>query len=77
MGDDHVTQAVLSDGQTLDVDFVITGIGIRPNTALAEAAGLAIDNGIRTDMFGKTSAPHVWAAGDCASIPNGRDTHPP
>tara|TARA_B110000908_G_scaffold77006_1_gene92663 strand:- start:4674 stop:5879 length:1206 start_codon:yes stop_codon:yes gene_type:complete len=72
VADDHVTQAVLSDGQTLDVDFVITGIGIRPNTALAEAAGLAIDNGIRTDMFGKTSAPHIWAAGDCASFPMGK-----
>lgn len=71
VGDDHVTQAVLSDDQTLDVDFVITGIGIRPNAALAEAAGLAIDNGINTDAFGKTSAPHIWAAGDCASFPIG------
>jgi 3-phenylpropionate/trans-cinnamate dioxygenase ferredoxin reductase subunit len=71
VGEDHVTQAVLSDGQTLDVDFVITGIGIRPNTALAEATGLEIENGIRTDAFGKTSAPNVWAAGDCASFPMG------
>ncbi|MEP5757799.1 MAG: FAD-dependent oxidoreductase [Litoreibacter sp.] len=71
VGTDHVTQAVLSDGQTLDVDFVITGIGVRPNTALAEVAGFAIDNGIHTDAFGKTSAPNVWAAGDCASFPIG------
>jgi 3-phenylpropionate/trans-cinnamate dioxygenase ferredoxin reductase subunit len=71
LGDDHVAQAVLSDGQTLELDLVITGIGIRPNIALAEDAGLAIDNGIQTDAFGKTSAPHIWAAGDCASFPMG------
>ncbi len=71
VGEGHVNQAVLSDGQTLDVDFVITGIGIRPNTALADAAGLAIDNGISTDAFGQTSAANVWAAGDCASFPIG------
>lgn len=71
MGDTEVTQAVLSDGQTLDVDFVITGIGIRPNTALAQSAGLTIDNGISTDAFGKTSVADIWAAGDCASFPLG------
>ena len=71
MGEDHVSQAVLSDGQLLDVDFVVTGIGIRPNTALADTAGLAIDNGISTDAFGQTSAVNVWAAGDCASFPIG------
>ncbi|MBU2865779.1 NAD(P)/FAD-dependent oxidoreductase [Pacificibacter marinus] len=70
-GDDHVTQAVLSTGETLDVDFVIAGIGIRPNTALAEAAGVKIKNGISTDAFGATSDPHIWAAGDCASFPIG------
>ncbi|MBU2936451.1 MULTISPECIES: NAD(P)/FAD-dependent oxidoreductase [Pacificibacter] len=70
-GDDHVTQAVLSTGEILDVDFVIAGIGIRPNTALAEAAGVQIENGISTDAFGATSDPHIWAAGDCASFPIG------
>jgi 3-phenylpropionate/trans-cinnamate dioxygenase ferredoxin reductase subunit len=70
-GDDHVKQAVLSDGSTLDVDFVIVGIGIRPNIALAENAGLTIEDGIRTDSFGATSAAHIWAAGDCASFPIG------
>ena len=68
-GDGHVSGAVLSDGSALDVDFVIVGVGIAPGSDLAEAAGLAIDNGIRTDLLGRTSDPAVWAAGDCASLP--------
>ncbi|MCT8159227.1 NAD(P)/FAD-dependent oxidoreductase [Pseudoruegeria sp. SHC-113] len=68
-GEGRVSAAELSDGTTLAVDFVIVGIGIRPNVALAEAAGLAIENGIRTDETGRTSAPNIWAAGDCASFP--------
>ena len=69
-GEGAVTGAVLSDGTELDVDFVIVGVGIAPGTALAEAAGIEIDNGIATDMQGRTSVPHVWAAGDCASFPH-------
>ncbi|MCF7746618.1 pyridine nucleotide-disulfide oxidoreductase [Sulfitobacter sp. M39] len=68
-GDTHVTGAALSDGTTLDVDFVIVGVGIGAATALADAAGIVNDNGIMTDTHGRTSAPHVWAAGDCASFP--------
>lgn len=67
--DGRVTGAVLTDGSTLEVDFVIVGVGIAPGTALAEAAGLEIDNGIRTDAQGRTSDPAIWAAGDCASFP--------
>jgi len=48
---------------------VIAGVGILPATALAEAAGITLDNGIATDALGQTSAPHVWSAGDCASFP--------
>ncbi|MDU8912619.1 NAD(P)/FAD-dependent oxidoreductase [Aestuariicoccus sp. MJ-SS9] len=68
-GDGAVTAAELSDGSTLPVDFVIAGVGIQPDTALAEAAGLKIENGIKTDARGRTSDPHIWAAGDCASFP--------
>ncbi|MCK0139829.1 FAD-dependent oxidoreductase [Aliiroseovarius sp. F47248L] len=68
-GDGRVTGAVLSDGSMLDVDFVVAGVGIVPGTALAEAAGLEIDNGIKTDAHGRTSDPVIWAAGDCASFP--------
>ncbi|SIS58009.1 3-phenylpropionate/trans-cinnamate dioxygenase ferredoxin reductase subunit [Roseivivax lentus] len=67
----RVTGAELSDGTTLALDFVIAGVGIAPETGLAEAAGLAIDNGIRTDARGRTSEPNIWAAGDCASFPLG------
>jgi 3-phenylpropionate/trans-cinnamate dioxygenase ferredoxin reductase component len=69
LGDAHVTGVRLADGRELPADFVILGIGIRPATDLAEAAGLVLDNGIATDSQGRTSDPHIWAAGDCASFP--------
>lgn len=70
-GDSRVTGAVLKDGRVLPADFVIVGMGVVPNTHLAELAGLVIDNGIATDGFGRTSDPSIWAAGDCASFPHG------
>lgn len=69
-GDDRVRNAELTDGTMLDVDFVIVGVGITPDTKLAEAAGLEIENGIRTDAYGRTSDPSIYAAGDCASFPH-------
>ena len=71
VGEARVTAAQLSTGKEIPVDFVIVGVGIQPASRLAEAAGLAIDNGIRTDSHGRTSDPHIWAAGDCASFPHG------
>ena len=67
-GEGRVSGADLADGSHIDVDFAIIGIGITPGQALAEAAGLTIDNGIATDDHGRTSAPAIWAAGDCASF---------
>jgi 3-phenylpropionate/trans-cinnamate dioxygenase ferredoxin reductase subunit len=69
IGEGHVTGATLTDGSEIDVDFVIVGVGIQPATALAEAAGLTLDNGIKVDAAGRTSDPHIWSAGDCASFP--------
>ncbi|MEM9059546.1 MAG: FAD-dependent oxidoreductase [Pseudomonadota bacterium] len=69
LGDKAVTGARLTDGTELDLDFAIVGVGISPATALAESAGLAVENGIRTDDRGRTSDPAIWAAGDCASLP--------
>ncbi|MFV0491658.1 MAG: NAD(P)/FAD-dependent oxidoreductase [Pseudorhodobacter sp.] len=68
-GTDHVTGAVLSTGQEIAADLVIVGVGITPNTRLAEQAGLIIDNGIAVDDLGRSSDPNIWAAGDCASFP--------
>ena len=69
IGTVHVSAARLTDGREIPADFVMVGVGITPATTLAAAAGIALDNGIATDAQGHTSAPHVWAAGDCASFP--------
>ena len=67
-GDGRVTSVRLADGRSLPTDLVILGIGVAPETGLAEAAGLMIDNGIACDAQGRTSDPAIWAAGDCASF---------
>ncbi len=64
----RVTEALLTDGTRLPVDFAIVGVGIAPATRLAQQAGLAVNNGIVTDALGRTSDPHIWAAGDCATL---------
>ncbi|SCB36223.1 NAD(P)/FAD-dependent oxidoreductase [Rhizobium hainanense] len=61
-------KAVLDNGSSLIIDGVVAGIGVRPNTELAEAAGLKVDGGIVVDEFGCTTDPLIWAAGDCASF---------
>lgn len=68
-GDGKVSGAVLSDGQEIEIDFAIVGVGITPAVGLAELAGVEVDNGIKTDALGRTSDPSIWAAGDCASFP--------
>jgi 3-phenylpropionate/trans-cinnamate dioxygenase ferredoxin reductase subunit len=55
-------------GHEIEVDGVVAGIGITPNTALAEAAGLKVANGIEVDELLCTSAPGVYAAGDVANF---------
>ncbi|MFZ5607948.1 MAG: FAD-dependent oxidoreductase [Pseudomonadota bacterium] len=60
----------LSDGSTLAVDAVLLGVGVKPRTALAQAAGLAVEDGIRVDAGLRTSAPGVYAAGDVARYPH-------
>ncbi len=71
LGEGRVTGARLSDGTEVPADLVLVGVGIVPDTKLAESAGIEVENGIVVDVFGRTSAPHVWAAGDCASFPHG------
>ena len=69
LGETHVTGARLTNGEEIAADFVIVGVGIQPDTRLAEKADVALDNGIAVDALGRTSVPHIWAAGDCASFP--------
>ena len=60
----------LSDGSSLQVDAVVAGLGVVPNTELARKAGLAVNNGIGVDDHLKTSDPDIYAAGDVAAFPS-------
>jgi 3-phenylpropionate/trans-cinnamate dioxygenase ferredoxin reductase subunit len=60
----------LADGTAVEVDVVVAGVGAVPDTALAERAGLATDDGILVDARLATSAPDVFGAGDCARFPH-------
>lgn len=66
----RVGGALLVDGSEVAADFALIGIGVAPETALAAAAGLAVDNGVQVDGGGRTSDPAIFAAGDCASFPH-------
>ncbi|MCD9876321.1 NAD(P)/FAD-dependent oxidoreductase [Streptomyces guryensis] len=57
----------LTDGTHLDADVVIVGVGITPNTGLAQQAGLEVDDGVRVDEHLRTSHPDIYAAGDVAN----------
>lgn len=66
-GDDAVTAVVTSTGATLEADMVIVGVGVQPDVALAERAGLEVLNGIVCNERLQTSDPDVFAAGDVAN----------
>lgn len=69
--DDGVTVR-LEDGTEIEADVAVVGVGVSPRTALAEAAGLEVDDGIVVDGSLRTSAVGVYAAGDVASYPDVR-----
>jgi 3-phenylpropionate/trans-cinnamate dioxygenase ferredoxin reductase subunit len=67
--DSHAGRAVvqLADGADVQADLVVVGVGVTPNTALADSAGLKVDNGIVVDELLRTSHPDLFAAGDVAN----------
>jgi rubredoxin-NAD+ reductase len=71
-------QVSLADGQTLQVDAVLSAVGLRADTALAQAAGLKVERGILVDVRLQTSAAHVYSLGDAAqyaSAPSPMSAH--
>ena len=67
---DRISGVECADGSALAADVLVVAVGVLPAVELAEAAGIAIDNGIAVDENARTSAPGVVAAGDCASHPS-------
>ncbi len=70
LGQESVEKVVCEDGSEYAADFLIVGIGISPNTTLAEAAGLDVKVGVLVNQFTQTSMPDIYAAGDCTCHPN-------
>jgi 3-phenylpropionate/trans-cinnamate dioxygenase ferredoxin reductase subunit len=66
--DGRATGVRLGDGRTVAADLVVLGIGAVANVELAQDAGIELDNGIVVDGAMRTSAPHVYAIGDCVSF---------
>lgn len=59
-------RVTLANGETFDTDVVLSAVGLRPDLRLAQSGGLGTARGIVVDAYGKTSAPDVYALGDCA-----------
>ncbi len=69
-GKRRVKSVTTSEGDEIPADVVVIGVGIVPNTELASAAGLEIDNGVVVDDHSLTSDPDIYAVGDCTVHPN-------
>ena len=69
-GDTRAERVVCADGSSFDADLVVVGVGIIPNTELAEEAGLKVENGIYVDEFARTEDPDIVSVGDVTNHPN-------
>ena len=69
-GKDAVERVICSNGQIIEADGVLIGVGLLPNQELAESAGLNCNNGILVDEFGRTEDTSIFACGDCTNHPN-------
>jgi len=70
LGEGRLEAVRLADGRVIEAGAALVAVGAAPRTGLAEAAGIACDNGIAVDEACRTSAPDVFAAGDCTSFPS-------
>lgn len=70
-GDGHIRTVECEDGSSFETDVAVVGVGVIPNTELAEAAGLPCDNGIIVNEYAQTEDPDIVSAGDCTNHPNG------
>ena len=69
-GKSRVTAVETSDGELIEADFVVVGVGILPNVELAAEAGLSVDDGVVVDERCQTDDPDIYAIGDCTAHPN-------
>ena len=70
LGDGRVQGVRLNSGEVIEADLVIVGKGIKPNVEWLRESGIRIGRGIEVDTCGRTSLPDVFAAGDCAELPD-------
>lgn len=69
-GDGHIEAVETADGELIAADFVVVGVGIRPNVELASDAGLEVSDGIVVNDQCQSSDPNIYAVGDCTAHPN-------
>jgi 3-phenylpropionate/trans-cinnamate dioxygenase ferredoxin reductase component len=69
-GSGKVERVALADGETVECDLVVAGIGVTPRIELARAAGIEVENGVLVDGRLQSSAPGIFAAGDIANFPH-------
>ncbi len=68
LGEDEVNGVLLDDGRQLPCQLFIVAVGVAPNTALAKEAGLKVNRGIVVNTYMETSAPNIYACGDCTEL---------